>query len=401
MRVLLVTTTNHFSEKLNVLSPELEYCAIVVDELESAKEILGQVGLSQDLLQPMSNLRECVESLNYDYVLCVQDDFYDYKNEILQKYNVPMEKIVCFAGLHNTATFEREHQLRYYREHSQDFEMFATGISTAFEGIDHTQFKRKLFKFAKSSQDLYYDYSFAKSAISCGGGKTRYALIGLAPYSFHYDLSQVFSTISMLLTYLVAFNDLHNFYMPADVYKKFLREDWLNQKLPLNSFIVTQRYFGAQKKSMDQKDIETETNHWHGKYYPKTRDEYIKILDDYLTLCETNNIRPVMFMVPTSEKYMANFNKKLLEEFYILVEQALRKHPDARFFEGWKLQDFTYADFHDHAHLNVYGSAKFSTHFNDFIQEIDKSYWNLRNYTCEDFYNYKHMNLYDAIKFDE
>ena len=233
MRVLLVTTTNHFSEKLNVLSPELEYCAIVVDELESAKEILGQVGLSQDLLQPMSNLRECVESLNYDYVLCVQDDFYDYKNEILQKYNVPMEKIVCFAGLHNTATFEREHQLRYYREHSQDFEMFATGISTAFEGIDHTQFKRKLFKFAKSSQDLYYDYSFAKSAISCGGGKTRYALIGLAPYSFHYDLSQVFSTISMLLTYLVAFNDLHNFYMPADVYKKFLREDWLNQKLPL------------------------------------------------------------------------------------------------------------------------------------------------------------------------
>ncbi|MBR6712417.1 MAG: hypothetical protein IKI76_05405 [Selenomonadaceae bacterium] len=167
MRVLLVTTENKLSEKLNVLNPELEYCAVVVDEVESAKEILGQVGLSKDLLYPMSNLRECVESLNYDYVLCVQGSFYDCKNDILRQYNVPTEKIACFAGLTLTANFEREHLLRYYREHCQDFEMFATGISTAYEGINCTKFKRKLFKFAKPSQDLYYDYSFAKSAISC------------------------------------------------------------------------------------------------------------------------------------------------------------------------------------------------------------------------------------------
>ena len=151
MRVLLVTTENKLSEKLNVLNPELEYCAVVVDEVESAKEILGQVGLSKDLLYPMSNLRECVESLNYDYVLCVQGSFYDCKNDILRQYNVPTEKIACFAGLTLTANFEREHLLRYYREHCQDFEMFATGISTAYEGINCTKFKRKLFKFAKQS----------------------------------------------------------------------------------------------------------------------------------------------------------------------------------------------------------------------------------------------------------
>jgi len=110
---------------------------------------------------------------------------------------------------------------------------------------------------------------------------------------------------------------------------------------------------------------------WEKKYYPKTRDENIKILDDYLTFCEENNIRPVMFIVPVTEKFVTNFNKQLLEEFYVLVEQALNKHPGARFFDGWKLQDFSYADFYDHGHMNIYGAAKFSTYLNNFIEQLE------------------------------
>ncbi|MBO4779899.1 MAG: hypothetical protein J5497_04600, partial [Selenomonadaceae bacterium] len=105
--------------------------------------------------------------------------------------------------------------------------------------------------------------------------------------------------------------------------------------------------------------------------YPETRDENIKILDDYLTLCEENNICPVMFRVPTTEKYMKNYNTQLNEEFLALVEQALIKHLSARFFDGWKLQDFTYDDFYDHSHLNFRGAAKFSSYFNDFIEKLE------------------------------
>ena len=69
------------------------------------------------------------------------------------------------------------------------------------------------------------------------------------------------------------------------------------------------------------------------------------------------------------------FNPKLLEEFYNLVEQALSKHPEARFIDGWKLEGFTYADFYNHAHLNIYGAAKFSAYLNDFIEELDFNYY--------------------------
>ena len=217
------------------------------------------------------------------------------------------------------------------------------------------------------------------SPFYAGGGisRIRYALIGLAPYSFHYDLSRVFRRRCLSLPYLVAFNDLHNFFLPMDIYKKFLREEWLEKEISFESFNENKPYGGGIKKIITQEAIEDDRDitwskwTWLKKYYPATRDENIKILDDYLTFCEENNIRPVMFMVPVTEKYISKFNPTLLEEFYILVEQALSKHPDARFLDGSKWDGLTYADFYDHEHLNVYGAEKFSAYLNDFIERLE------------------------------
>ena len=150
--------------------------------------------------------------------------------------------------------------------------------------------------------------------------------------------------------------------------------EWLTKKVPLEPFNVNRPYGSYRKNErMTQKDIDSNEFilSYEKKYHPKTRDENIKILDDYLTLCEENNIRPVMFTVPLTEKHMGVFNKQRLEEFHVLIEQALNKHPDARFFDGWKLQDFSYADFYDHGHMNIYGAAKFSTYLNEFIEQLD------------------------------
>ena len=141
---------------------------------------------------------------------------------------------------------------------------------------------------------------------------------------------------------------------------------------------------------MGQKAIEGATNTWKERYHLETRDENIKILDDYLTLCEKNNIRPIMFLISVTEKYMANFDKRLLEEFYVLVKQACQNHPSAVFFDGWKLKDFTYADFYDHEHLNIHGATKCSAHLNDFIEELEFNYHRDLN----NFYN--HLN--DSIE---
>ena len=203
------------------------------------------------------------------------------------------------------------------------------------------------------------------------GGHTsiRYALIGLAPYVFHFDLSKTFLYKCRILPYLIAFNDIHNLPVPFDVYKQFLRAEWLAKK---PSVAKVNRNGVKSLKVIEQKEITGgKTNTWNGKYYPATRDANIKILDDYLTLCEENNVRPIMFRVINSEKYMANFNPQLLDEFNILVKEACRKHPSARFFDGWELEGFTYEDFYDHGHMNVHGAAKFSTYLNDFIEQLE------------------------------
>ena len=172
-----------------------------------------------------------------------------------------------------------------------------------------------------------------------------------------------------LLPYLIAFNDIHNFPIPIDVYKKFLSEEWLTQKVSIEKVNIN----GIKShKIMTKEEIQNEkTKTWAGKSYPQTRDANIKILDDYLTLCEENNIRPIMFRVIVSEKYMANFNKELLAEFDALVEQALQKHPSACFVDGWKLSGYKYAYFYNHAHMNVKGAKKFSAYLNDFIEQLE------------------------------
>lgn len=202
-----------------------------------------------------------------------------------------------------------------------------------------------------------------------GHSKLRHALIGLAPYSFHFDLSKTFVLKCRLLPYAIAFNDVHNFPVSIDVYKKFLREEWLNQKPSIEKVNLN----GVKSKKVMANPIASNSGirPWAGKYYPETRDENIGILDDYLTLCESNNIRPVMFMAPLTEKYMANFNKQLLEEFFTIVEQACKKHPSAVFVDGYKWGGVTYADFYDHQHVNFHGAAKFSAFLSEFIEGLE------------------------------
>ena len=170
MKILLLTTAAKLKEKLAVLSPELEYCAVVVDNVESAKKTFADGGLSKVPVYPMKELKNCVEKINYDYVLRVQDQFYNEKIIMeLPKYGVPNNKVVSFGLLSTAHNFKTEQTLRYFKEHASEFEMFATGISPAFNGIDVTQFKRPLFNFAKPSQDLYYDFQVAKHIVLCGG----------------------------------------------------------------------------------------------------------------------------------------------------------------------------------------------------------------------------------------
>lgn len=171
MRVLLVTWTDHLLQKLQILSPQLEYCAIVVDEVEPARKILERVNLPKSLLRPLHELKDCVRDFYYDYVICLENGWWG--NTLaskVQEYDVPRNKILNFCATTSVHNFLLERSLRYFKEHAAEFEMFATGISYVEKALDITRFKRKLFNFGRGSQDLYYNFQVAKFAVTYGGG---------------------------------------------------------------------------------------------------------------------------------------------------------------------------------------------------------------------------------------
>lgn len=421
MKVLLVARTGNLFEILSsCLNPELEYCAIIVSNVETAKDVLSKVGLSQDLLYCLDDIKQCIKKFPYDYILCIDDGWGTTFLKLAQECSVPDDKIVAL-NIPSRDVFTLERSLRYFREHATEFEGLATGISYAETGLNVTRFKRKLFNFARSSQDLYYNFQTAKFALLCEEGHStlRYALIGLAPYSFHCDLSKSSTLRFLMLWYLVAFNDLHNFRTPVEIYRKFLREDYLTRKVPLESLDINDPFYVKTnpayylKKGNDSNEniiAKISSQEYEGnvikeapiradgkggrKEFPETCKENIKILDDYLTLCEENNILPIMFLAPMPQAYMENYSKPQIEELRYLVGEACLKHPTAHFVDGWKLNFITDNDFYDKGHMNLQGATKFSDYLNAFIEKLSvkKSYYfELENYSNEDFISYNQI----------
>lgn len=381
MRVLLVTNTNDLAKKLKILNPKLECCAIVTDDVESAEKILSHFALPKNLIQPFHALKECVNDLSYDYCLCVENGWWDLAlTNKSKKYGVSQDKLISFCALNSPVNFLLERSLRYFKEHASEFEIFATGISHVEKALDVTCFKYKTFNFGRGSQDLYYNFQVAKFAISCGGGHNttiRYALIGLAPYSFHYDLSKSANNQFLMLQYFIAFKDLHNFHLPNEIYKKLLHKDYLAQKFSSDSFDVNNPYFakfGEARHISPQARLEARDiiDTWSEKVFPETREENIGILDEYLTLCEENNIRPIVFLSPMTKAYIKYYNSQRLEEFYSLVEQIIKRHHLAIFIDGWRLKFLSDADFYDVEHMNIEGAAKFSSFLNGIVEYLER-----------------------------
>lgn len=372
MRILLVTWTENLLEKLQILSSKLEYCAIVTDDTEQAKKIAAQVGLSQDLIYPLYDLRDCIKNFYFDYLLCVENGWEANFFNFVQECDVPKDKILALNLSNDNFLIERS--LRYFKEHAAEFEMFATGMSYAEVGLDVTQFNRPIFNFARSSQDLYYNLQVAKFAVK-HASRLRYALIGLSPYAFHYDLSKSSNLQFLMLHYLIALDDLHNFPMPAELYRQFLRAEYFSLKMPLEKFDINNPFYVKRPlcfmTPQTKFSILKRGDGGGGKNFPETRAENIKLLDEYLTLCEQNFIRPIIFLMPMTQGYIKHYNKRRLEEMRYLVGQACKKHSSAIFVDGWRLEVFKDEDFYDYGHMNILGAAKFSAFLNKVIETLE------------------------------
>lgn len=286
MRIILVTLSSILQKILTqVLNPNLKYVAVVVDESEIAKKIIAECGDSPNMVYPIYDLKECIENIDCDYIVCASDpSTVNLLPQQVYKYGAPKNKTVPF---YLTSDGNHSHiikrALSYFEKHSAEFEMFATGMSYTSFGLDSTKFNHKLFNFAKASQDLYYDYQIAKFAVNTSRrGKIRCALIGLAPYSFHFDLSKTTNENWRLIHYLVALNDLHNFHLPAKKCRKlfhelFLVADLKIEELDLNN-VNLDKLAMANMTSIHRLNTRERAEIWskESRNFLETRDENIK-----------------------------------------------------------------------------------------------------------------------------
>ena len=180
----------------------------------------------------------------------------------------------------------------------------------------------------------------------------------------------------MLQNY-IAFKDLHNFHVSAEVYEQFFRRGYLSRRQIPKVYDINDPHFfkGRQRSStpQDQLAARKRIDTWSDREFPETRAENVKILDDYLTLCESHNIRPIMFLPPMAEGYVRYYDRQRLAEFYYFVKEAKKKHPSSVFIDGWKFKSLKDTDFIDVDHLSTQGARKFSLFLSKIMENLESS----------------------------
>ena len=178
------------------------------------------------------------------------------------------------------------------------------------------------------------------------------------------------------MSYAIAFKDTHNFWLSSEKYCDLFNENFLSFKLPIEELDTNN--IMSEKTALRFMDFKSRmgarerTETWKNKYYPETRTEYLKIFDDYLSLCTKNNARPIMILFPVSKCYSKYSCKKIVAEFHHFIGEATKKYPDAIFIDGWRIEGFDDSDFYDVDHMNIKGAAKFSALLNNVIEQLER-----------------------------
>ena len=98
MKIILVTTTEILPFALNsVLDPSLQYCAIVVDEVEAASNFLPNMGYSKNILHPFYELEKCINNSYYNFIVCISTEMLrGVMMDEICKYEKNLDKIINF-----------------------------------------------------------------------------------------------------------------------------------------------------------------------------------------------------------------------------------------------------------------------------------------------------------------
>ena len=379
MRVILISPMNVLPYLVSIINPDVEIAKIVAVDLKFANGMIAINGRNCEVCS-YDWLREAVTEYHYDYIL-LTGHFDDIILEDLKQANISSRKLFRLNTIFCAPEYLHAyvHFVQQIEPVVDKYKIFITGISHGQVGTDLSCYQLPILNCAHSTQDLYYDYQFAKKLLSLERASFKYALIELVPYKFHYDISIGSGQQWLMLSYYLAFHDVHNYQLSCEdieaiLTPSFLRTDHLQLPSDFNvAFHPPMRNwltFTPDKRMQARRNAER----WNTKRYPATVKENEQIFEDYISLCEAHGVFPIVVVFPLIDAYRAYFPKDMFDELKYIV----RKHGAGKRFSFLDKSNFdslmTYDDFFDPNHLNQSGAKKMSTFLNNYIMDLENTH---------------------------
>ena len=289
--------------------------------------------------------------------------------KFLRRSGIAEENIVNFTRFISASWVGN---LRYVEEHGADF--FATGISYSEVGLDLNSIpyvcadknsSRGGVKLSGTSQDLLQGYLTAKHVFEhVERGSVKFVLIGMSPYSFRYENSKAFAMCPRNLQYMLALD--YEGETAHDHLLKTLTSDATKNWLASITSAQADLNFEGIKKALERNISIGAIAGWQSqlrnlikKFFPETFERNLKILKDYIQLCQDNGAKPIGVVFPYAPAMRKNYNMELLTHFREIMHQ-LEESSDFAFIDLFDMK-LGYDCFYDMAHLNFKGSATASS----------------------------------------
>ena len=250
--------------------------------------------------------------------------------------------------------------IRYIEKNLVDY--FATGISYTEVGLDIDQIlNAKGINLSSSNQDLRQGYFTAKYVFEHVKPKSiKFVLIGLAPYSLHYDNSESFSVCTRNLQYIWTLRNFKSGTVHDKVLQILVNDSIKNLPSKITDKQADLNYISI-KKAADQIFSAKALIYWEDelknltkKFRPEVFERNVQILEDYIKLCLENGARPVAVVWPFAPVMRENYDQNLLVNFRNTL-RLFEKAYDFKFVDLFDLP-LGYDCFYNMAHLNIRGA---------------------------------------------
>ena len=260
------------------------------------------------------------------------------------------------------------HIVQQYDKDIEKADTLITGMSYTRNAIRAEYYDNKIVSMANSSQDIYYDYMCFRNAIS-RNAKLRKLVVGLAPYSFRYDLSKTRFDYRLFFYHGIFEDcDAHNNLNLVNELKNYRGKvlllnsifgneilDALYDKSSAYSSIECVEHRNAIFHPNDISDNEIkEMEKKYDKPYEETIVENKKLLKEYIDHACSLGIEVYVYIPPFSLWYKERWNHDYVKEFFDIISEISLSTK----FELINMIDECLSDqyFGDYAHLNDLGA---------------------------------------------